>query len=66
MNRTLDKSRLPDVDAVIDFIQRIKQRVGTVVVGQDVVVERLPIRSLPAATCCSKEFRDWPKRFWSP
>jgi len=43
MNRTLDKSRLPDVDAVIDFIQRIKQRVGTVVVGQDVVVERLLI-----------------------
>jgi MoxR-like ATPase len=43
MNRTLDKSRLPDVDVVIDFIKRIRERVGTVVVGQDVVVERLLI-----------------------
>ncbi|MFN7575246.1 MAG: AAA family ATPase [Planctomycetota bacterium] len=43
MNRTPDKNRLPDVDAVIEFIHKIKQRVGTVVVGQDIVVERLLI-----------------------
>ncbi len=30
----------PPADQVVDFIRRIRERVGTVVVGQDVVVER--------------------------
>lgn len=31
------------LDAVVDFITKVRERVGTVVVGQDVVVERLLI-----------------------
>ncbi|HCS52981.1 MoxR family ATPase [Rubinisphaera sp.] len=33
----------PDMTPVLDFIDRIRQRISTVVVGQDVVVERLLI-----------------------
>ena len=33
----------PEVQQVIDFIDKIRRRLGTVVVGQDVVVERLLI-----------------------
>ena len=32
-----------DVDRTIDFISKIRERVGTVVVGQDIVVERMLI-----------------------
>ena len=33
----------PEVQRVIEFIDQVKSRVGTVVVGQDIVVERLLI-----------------------
>ena len=36
-------STTPETQQVIQFIDQIRQRVGTVVVGQDVVVERLLI-----------------------
>lgn len=43
MNRAAERSRLPEIESVIAFIARVRERIATVVVGQETVVERLLI-----------------------
>ncbi len=44
MNSAIENQRIPEeLKKVVEFIDRVRMRVGTVVVGQDVVVERLLI-----------------------
>ena len=43
MNINPDQQKSRELEAVVQFISRVRERVGTVVVGQEIVVERLLI-----------------------
>ena len=54
------------IDEVISFISRTRERISTVVVGQDEVVERLLIALFTGGHLLLQGLQDWRKHFSFP